>query len=211
MPWRQITWGDDDNAQAELAQEAWAIVVQESNQNLMEPENELLWWHFWLGHMGLLRVQFLMQNGGLAHSKETHQLHQACCKLWVMPKCAACLYGKQMTHSNLASVSSAVRDRVGVMKQEAVHPSQKVYVDHIVCSTTGRLFSTCGKLSQEVMYIGVSVFVDVASGLIHGEFQTNLDTHQTMQAKESFEHYCQDSGIVPQTYVSDNGICLHQL
>jgi transposase InsO family protein len=37
------------------------------------------------------------------------------------------------------------------------------------------------------------------------EFQKHLNTHETLEAKESFELICHDHGVIPQAYHSDNG------
>lgn len=55
------------------------------------------------------------------------------------------------------------------------------------------------------MFSGGCLFVDHASGFIQVEFQTSLNTHQTINAKENFELMCRDNGVIPQAYVSDNG------
>ena len=55
------------------------------------------------------------------------------------------------------------------------------------------------------MFSGGCMFVDHASGYLHVEFQTHLNTHETINAKENFELMCRDNGVIPQAYVSDNG------
>lgn len=55
------------------------------------------------------------------------------------------------------------------------------------------------------MFSGGCLFVDHASGYIHVEFQTHLNTHETLNAKENFELMCRDHGVIPQQFVSDNG------
>ena len=47
--------------------------------------------------------------------------------------------------------------------------------------------------------------MDHASGCIHSELQSSLNSHHTLQAKKSFEEVCAANGVVPQTYLSDNG------
>jgi transposase InsO family protein len=37
------------------------------------------------------------------------------------------------------------------------------------------------------------------------EFQKHLNTHETPEAKESFELMCHDHGVIPQAYHSDSG------
>jgi transposase InsO family protein len=55
------------------------------------------------------------------------------------------------------------------------------------------------------MYCGGCIFVDHATGHLHVEFQKHLNTHETLEAKESFELMCHDHGVIPQAYHSDNG------
>jgi hypothetical protein len=93
-----------------------------------------------------------------------------------------------------------VQDRVGALKHNDLHPGQQISVDHFVCSTKGRLFTSRGKTSDSEMFSGGCLFVDHASGYIHVEFQTHLNTHETISAKES-----RDTGVIPQSYLSDNG------
>jgi hypothetical protein len=59
-------------------------------------------------------------------------------------------------------------------------------VDHFVCSTKGRLFHTKGKELERDKFSGGCIFVDHASGYIHVEMQTHLNTHETLKAKEKF-------------------------
>ena len=55
------------------------------------------------------------------------------------------------------------------------------------------------------MYSGGALFVNMASGHIDCVFQAHLNTHETIHAKEEHEMRCQDVGIMPQEYISDNG------
>ena len=55
------------------------------------------------------------------------------------------------------------------------------------------------------MYSGGCIFVDHASGKVFIEFQTHLNSHETLKAKAVFEEMCRDAGVVPQNYQSDNG------
>ena len=55
------------------------------------------------------------------------------------------------------------------------------------------------------MFSGGCLFVDHTSGYIHVEFQMHLNTHETINAKDNFELMCRDHGVIPQTYLSDNG------
>ena len=84
-------------------------------------------------------------------------------------------------------------------------PGQCMSVDHFVCNTKGRLYTSQGKMSPNDMYDGGCIYFNHASGFIHCEHQVNLTTHETLQAKEHFEQMCHNYGVIPQTYMSDNG------
>jgi hypothetical protein len=204
LPTCQIySYGQPDKAVEALS--AMLTVVSDDNANLTEGQKELLHWHFRMGHLSFVKVQFLMRSGVLAPSKAQRHLHTSACQVKTMPKCAACLYGKQKRRPAAGTVSSMVKDRDGVLKQDDLHPGQRIAVDHFVCSTKGRLFTSRGKTNDNKMFSGGCLFIDHASGYIHVEFQTHLNTHETMHAKENFELMCRDNGVVPQSFVSDNG------
>jgi hypothetical protein len=146
-----------------------------------------------------------MKSGVLSHSQATHSLHTTASKIQNPPKCAACQYGKQCRHPSPGKTSSVVRDRAGALKQDDLFAGQKIAVDHFVCSTRGCLFTSKGKTSENEMYCGRCIFVDHATGHLHVEFQKHLNTHETLEAKETFELMCHDHGVIPQAYHSDNG------
>ena len=56
-------------------------VVSMANQNLSEPQKELLCWHCRLGHVGLQTIQFMMRSGALVSSKSMRRLHTQASKV----------------------------------------------------------------------------------------------------------------------------------
>jgi hypothetical protein len=92
-----------------------------------------------------------------------------------------------------------------MLKEGDLFPGQTISVDHFVCHNRGRLFTSRGKTSEDSMYSGGCMFVNHASGYLHVEFQTQLNTHKTLEAKDKFKQMCRDHGVVPQSYLSDNG------
>ena len=133
------------------------------------------------------------------------QLHTAACKIIHPPKCATCQFRKQKQHPSPGKESSVIKDHDGVLKKDHLLPGQCVSVDHFVCNTKGRLYMSQGKTSPNNMYDGGCIYFDHALGFIHCEHQVNLTTHEMLQAKEHFEWMCHDYGVIPQTYMSDNG------
>jgi hypothetical protein len=116
------------------------------------------------------------------------------------------MFGKQHRRPAPGKTPSVVTDRVGALKQGNLFPGQQISVDRFVCSTKGCLFTSRGKTSDSEMYdSGGCLFIDHASGYIHVEFQTHLNTHETISAKEKIEQMCRGTGVIPQSYLWDNG------
>jgi hypothetical protein len=180
------------------------------NQNLSAAEKELLRWHFRLGHLSFRKIQFLLQSGALAHTDASRRLQTASSKLHSCPLCAACQYRKQRRTTTPGKLSRTVREREGALKQDnLLYPGQKVSVDHFICSTSstrGRLRHTYGKKEDpKLQYSGGAIFVDHASGFIFVRHQVHMNTHETIESKESFESHCRDYGVIVTEYLSDNG------
>ena len=176
-----------------------------TNTNLGPADKELLRWHNRLGHIGMRKVQFLMRTGILATSEATRRLHAATCKLTNLPLCSACQFGKQRCRPEPGKITTIVRERDGALKDRRLLPRQTVSVDHFVCSTMGRLFTSRGCSKDADMYTGGAIYVDMATNLVHVEFQRHLNTHKTLAATAEFEWMCLDAGVIPQEYLSDNG------
>ena len=179
--------------------------VNTSNINLSEPEKELLRWHYRLGHMNFRKIQFLMRTGILSKSEASRRLHTASCKIVTPPKCAACQYGKQHQRPVPGKTASVVKDRAGVLRDGDLLPGQQISMDHFICKTKGRLFTSAGKSLRQDMFSGGCLFIDHASSFVHVEFQVHLNTAESLEAKDKFERMCRDVGVVPQAYLSDNG------
>jgi Reverse transcriptase (RNA-dependent DNA polymerase) len=190
--------------------------VSEENRNLTPAQKELLRWHYKLGHIDFRRIQYLLRLGLLATndvsragspiaSESNRRLHTMAAKLTDYPKCAACMYGKQVLRHSPGRYNVTDPEREGALKHNDVLPGAKISVDHFVCGTKGRLFSGRGKTSAEQMFTGGCVFVDHCSGYIHVEFQSHLNSHETLRAKQRYEQVCNVNGVFPRSYVSDGG------
>ena len=176
-----------------------------TNTNLGPADKELLHWHNRLGHIGMRKVQFLMRTGVLATSEATRCLHAVACKLTNLPLCSACQFGKQCRRPEPGKTTTVVLERDGALKDRRLLPGQTVSVDHFVCSTKGRLFTSRGRSKDADMYTGGAIYVNMATNLVHVEFQRHLNTHETLAATAEFEWMCLDAGVIPQEYLSDNG------
>ena len=126
-------------------------VVSASNINLSPAEKELLRWHQRLGHIAFNKVQHLMKTGVLAFSEATKRLQRTACRLQPI-KCAACQYAKQRARSAPGIKRQIIKDREGVISQGQLIPGQEVCVDHFICSSKGRLFTSRGATKESDMY-----------------------------------------------------------
>ena len=95
----------------------------------------------------------------------------------------------------------------GNLSKDKLFPGQMVGVDHFVCSTKGRLYSSAGKSPSHQMFSGGALFVDYASRAVYVKHQVGMSTHETLASKYSFEEWFKDMGHVPQNYQSDNASC----
>ena len=179
--------------------------VDSENHNLNESEKELLRWHYRLGHLAFKKIQHLMRTGVLCSTESKRSLHTTASKIVHPPKCAACLFGKQVVRSTKATTTTVVTDRAGVLRDGNILPGAEVSVDHFVSSVKGRLFTGYDKGTDDSRYVGGCIFVDHSSSYIHIELQSSLSSHDTLRAKAAYKASCRDYGVVPKTYTSDNG------
>ena len=121
-----------------------------------------------------------------------------------LPKCASCVFGKQTNRAKPGKRTSVVREREGILSADKLHPGQRVFVDHFVCSTRGRKFEGQGisnrkrnaRLpSKDKSFSGGCIFVDAATGHIEVEFQTHFSTQETIKAIKRCEQKARDNGI----------------
>mgnify|MGYP000681102589 CR=1 FL=1 len=181
--------------------------VDSRNSNIDESDKETLRWHYRLGHLAFRKIKFLMRTGVLAHTQGARRVQSNACRRSDAPMCAACQYGKQKRRSQHGLTHRVVPRHEGALRRDVTLPGQKVSVDHFICSTRGRLLHTFGKEGKDERFKGGAIFVDNASSFVHIEEQVNLNTHETLKSKESFEKLCKDHGVVPQSYLHDNGSC----
>jgi hypothetical protein len=175
-------------------------VEAEQTQNLTMGQLTLLRWHNRLGHVNMATVQLLLKSGALGNSKDIRSASN--CE---PPKCASCIYGKQARRPTGATTTKPVASTIGTLKSEDLFPGQRVSMDHFICSSKGRLYSSHGKSSERDMYSGGCIFVDHASGYIHVEHQVTFTAAHTLQSKHRFERKLRNLGVIVLAYQSDNG------
>ena len=112
-------------------------ITHKTNQNFDELQKELLRWHYHLGHISLQDIQALLQTGALATTHAIRRLHKRAANLKHAdrPKCASCLFGKQTSQAKPGKRTTVVQERDGILSADKLHPGQRVFVDHFMCST----------------------------------------------------------------------------
>ena len=84
-----------------------------------------------------------------------------------------------------------------------------MFIDHFVSTTRGRKIKGFGIKSSSSntssSHKGGLIFVDAATGWINIQFQSHLNSHETISAVDSFEALARDNGIIVKGHQSDNG------
>jgi hypothetical protein len=182
-------------------------VLKQANSNLSPEQKELLLWHYRLGHIGISRVQSLLQK------PRTNSFNDSLSRLIVpsnnksshchAPLCSSCQYAKQKRKNPPKSSVSMPLTTTG-LSDDILNAGDRVSVDIYCSSTKGRLPHTFGKEKSEIQFTGGAIFVDHASRLIHNTHQHSTTTAETVLSKHLFEDYCDSFGVRIREYVTDN-------
>ena len=183
-------------------------VFKKSNHNLSTAQQELLLWHYRLGHINLPHVQSLLQKPRPvtslteplfriiqpSNNKSSH------CPL---PLCSSCQYAKQK-RTKPPSHTTSKPSIAGGLSDNITDPGQRVSVDLYVSATKGRLLHTFGKEKFDDQYSGGAIFVDHASKFIYNNHQLSTTTAESVMSKHLFETYCDSVGVKIKEYMTDN-------
>ena len=146
------------------------VIPEDPEPTSLDPHDELLRWHYRLGHLPFERVKQLARTGQLPKKLLT-------CK---KPFCAACQYGKMTKRP--WRVKGDSKETV----KAATQPGQVVSVNQLESNSPGLIAQLKGKLTQQ-RYKYATVFVDQYSGYTFVFLQRCLTSEETIQAKHAFE------------------------
>ena len=164
------------------------LIPDDPEPTSLNPHDELLRWHFRLGHLSFDRVKQLARMGQLPKRLLT-------CKT---PFCAACQYGKLTKRPWRVKGDSKHTTKV------ATGPGQVVSVDQLESNSPGLIAQLKGKLTQQ-RYKYATVFVDQYTGYTFVYLQKPLTSEETVQAKHAFERSSEHRGVRILHYHADNG------
>jgi hypothetical protein len=174
-------------------------VLDDSNQNLTPSQKVLLTWHARFGHKGFSAIQRLFRHLPFASAQF---ISASKCEI---PKCEVCEYSKahrQPTKGNKQQ-SNSMTD--GALKANHLRAGAAISVDHFESRLKGRTYTSFGKTTSD-QYVGGCIFVDHMSGYIHVEPQLGFSSSETVRAKQSFEKFALDNGVLVEEYMADNGV-----
>ena len=192
----------NSHQQRELqAEDMEACVLNVNNMNLTPPQKELLRWHFRLCHQGFDSLQRLLRTGHLGNSP----LSRAAAKCDI-PTCSVCEFAKAKRRPTTTKQQHPVPFKTHALKRDQLYPGQWVSMAHFMVTERGRLYTSMGKTTSDLMYAGSCIFVDHATGDVHVEHLLNFTTTETLQAKDRYKKRMADMGVTVQAYQADNGI-----
>jgi Reverse transcriptase (RNA-dependent DNA polymerase) len=154
-----------------------------------DPRQELLLWHYQLGHVLMSKLQHMARQGDLPK----------CLASCPKPECAACRFG-HATKVPWRVKGSQGQGQIKVCTQ----PGQCVSVDQLESTSPSFIAQLKGSLTR-ARYRYVTVFIDHYSDLSYVHLQKTITSAETVEAKQAFEAYSKSLGIRIQHYHADNG------
>ena len=164
------------------------VIPDDQEPTSLDPHDELLRWHYRLGHLSFDQIKQLASTGQLPK-------HLLSCK---KPFCSACQYGK------MTKRPWRVKGEDKKATKTATRPGQIVSVDQLESNTPGLIVQLKGKLTQQ-RYKYAMVFVDQFSGYTFVYLQKCLTSEETVMAKHAFECSANQRGLKVIHYHADNG------
>ena len=141
------------------------VIPEDEEPTSMDPHDELLRWHFHLGHLSFDRIRQLARSGQLPK-------HLLTCKKRF---CTACQYGK------LTKRPWRVKGDDKRTTKVATKSGQVVSVDQLESNTPGFIAQLKGKLTQQ-RYNYATIFVEQFSGYTFVYLQRRITSEETVQA-----------------------------
>ena len=164
------------------------VIPDNKEPTSLDPHDELLRWHYRLGHLPFDRIRQLASKGQLPKRLMS-------CK---KPLCSACQYGKMTKRPWRVKGDDKRTTKL------ATRPGQIVSVDQLESNTPGLITQLKGKLTQQ-RYKYATVFVDQFSGYTFVYLQKRLTSEEMVMAKHTSECSADQRGVKIIHYHADNG------
>ena len=164
------------------------VIPDDQEPTSLDPHDELLQWHYHLGHLSFECIKQLAWLGQLPKRLLASK----------KPFCSACQYGKMMKHP------WRVKGDDKNATKTATWPGQIVSGDQLESNSLGFIAQLKGKLTQQ-WYKYAMVFIDQFSGYTFVYLQRCITSEETVMAKHAFERAAEQRGIKILHYHTDNG------
>ena len=123
-----------------------------------------------------------------------------------IPTCSTCELAKAKYRPTATRQQLPDSSKTHALKRDQLYPGQRVSMDHFTVTEHGRLYTSMGKTTSDLMYAGSCIFFNHATGDDHVEHLLNFTTTETLQAKSRYKKCMADMGVTVQAYQADNGI-----
>ena len=154
------------------------VIPDDLEPKSLDPQDELLRWHYRPGHLPFDRIKQLANKGQLP--KRLLTCHA--------PFCAACQYGKMTKRPWRVK-----GDNKGTAKT-ATYPGQVVSVDQLESTSPGFIAQLKGTLTQQRYKYATFVYL-----------QKRVTSQETVMAKHVFKRSAKQCGVKIIHYHADNG------
>ncbi|KAL7565945.1 hypothetical protein ACA910_008403 [Epithemia clementina (nom. ined.)] len=165
------------------------VIPEDPEPATMTPHDELLRWHYRLGHMSFERLRHMVKLGLLP--KRLLQSN--------LPLCSACQYGKMHRKPWKTKGRSE-----GTGVRIATRPRQIVSVDQLESTTAGFIAQLKGGITKQ-RYKYATIFVDHHSRVSFVFLQRTLTSADTVAAKKAWERWAAERDVRILHYHADNG------
>ena len=177
-------------------------ITLDENQNITPAKKRLLHWHSRFGYCILRDAQPIRRSPPfgfeqfLAYSKISSD-NKLLCEM-----CQYARARRKAAHGKMTWINPASE---GYLKNDHLHPGVSVSVDHFESRIKGRTFSSFWQSTSE-HFVGNCVYVDHMGGYLQVEHQLGSLSTETIRVKQSYTKHCLVSGIMADTYLTDNGM-----
>ena len=173
----------------------------DGNQNLTAAQRLLLLMHAKFGHLNLAAVQTVLRKAPFLSTR--YQNASKCDILGL--RCEICELAKATRRPTQGTTERTDPVADGTISADHLRPGSRVSCDHFESRLRGRTYDSFGRPTSKT-YVGGLILVDAASKYLHVEMQVGFTAAETIRAKQAYEKFAMDNGVVVQSYLTDNGV-----
>jgi hypothetical protein len=174
------------------------VILTAENQNLTYGQILLLDWHNRFAHLNFTRIQQVLRHVPFIERKfgDAVKCDHAICH--------TCDLAKAKRRPKRSTLQTNTTERDWDLQAGNTKVGARVTVDHFEIRLLCRTYESYGNPSSTTLK-GGALFVDHASSFVHCKNQVGFSAVETIRAKQSYEWFCMDNGVVVQDYLTDSG------